>query len=329
LDLFTYRAFGLRIDSDTAVPGLEDVRGEVISPAPLSIRLHGRSAVLPPRAPRGMMRFTSDEPREGARPGLVIRELEGGDHFHFRYHDETEFLVRRDGSEVEAWWPDNLTLEDTATYLLGPVIAFVLRLRGLIALHASAVEFDGSAALFLGPPGAGKSTTAAAFSLRGFPVLTDDLAIVTRISSRLHVVPSYPRVRLWDESVRSLMGAPDALPLLTPSWEKRYLPLHATAGGFASDPRPIAALFVLHERENATDAPRVERLATREAFPSVIGNLLDKRAIPGEPPGMDLRFAAELLTEVPAFTLVGHVNPVRLDQLCERVRALVASLSAT
>jgi hypothetical protein len=310
------------------VPGLEHAHCEVISPGTLSVRLHG-TGTYPPRPPHGgIVRFTSEEPGEGNQPGLLICELEGGDHFHFLYHDGTEFLVRGDGLEVDAWWPDDLTLEDTATYLLGPVIAFVLRLRGLAALHASAVEIDGSAALFIGPPGAGKSTTAAAFALSGFPVLTDDVAIVTRIAGRLQVVPSYPRVRLWEESVENLMGAPDALPLLTPTWDKRYLPLGSTPGGFATAPRPITALFMLREREESGDAPRVERLATREAFPSVIGNMLDKRAIPGEPPGMDLRFAAELLAEVPVFALIGHADPGRLDELCERVCALVASHSA-
>ena len=51
---------------------------------------------------------------------------------------------------------------------LGPVFAFVLRLRGAVTFHASAVRI-GDAVAFLGPQGAGKSTTAAALALRGCP----------------------------------------------------------------------------------------------------------------------------------------------------------------
>ena len=72
-------------------------------------------------------------------------------------------------------WADALTDADAASYLAGYVLAFVLRLRGSVPLHASAVAIDGRALLFVGDSWAGKSSTAAAFSILGYPVLADDI----------------------------------------------------------------------------------------------------------------------------------------------------------
>ena len=122
-------------------------------------------------------------------------------------------------------WPDSSTLEDAATYLLGPVLGFVLRLRGITCLHASAVAVGDRAIALMGPANAGKSTTAAGFSRMGFPVLADDIVALSEPDEILRVQPAYPQLRLWPESAAFLYGSADALPRLTPTWDKRALDL--------------------------------------------------------------------------------------------------------
>src|SRR4029077_10951164 len=117
-------------------------------------------------------------------PALQVAVLEGGKDFGFFYSDGARFAVDRTGCEVYADWAENYTLEDACTYLLGPVIAFVLRLRGVICLHASAVIVDGRAIALFGLAGAGKSTTVAACALRGFSVLSDDVAVLADLGNR-------------------------------------------------------------------------------------------------------------------------------------------------
>jgi hypothetical protein len=107
-------------------------------------------------------------------------------HLRLRYNDATEFVLDQRGSRVWATWPDTSTLEDTATYLLGPVLGLVLHLRGIPCLHASSVAIGDRAIALLGGAGAGKSTTAAAFAQRGFPVLTDDIVALSRQAESLH-----------------------------------------------------------------------------------------------------------------------------------------------
>lgn len=69
-------------------------------------------------------------------------------------------------------------LVECAIYLQGTVLGVLLNQRGKIVLHASAVEMGGKAVLFCGPSGEGKSTMAAALSMRGHRVIGDDVCAI-------------------------------------------------------------------------------------------------------------------------------------------------------
>lgn len=109
-------------------------------------------------------------------------------------------------------------------------------------MHASAVAIDGRAIVIAGNPGAGKSTTAAAFARAGATVITEDVAPVVWINGSPCIAPGYPRIRLWEDSASTLFGE---LPPLTPTWPKRYLDVTRQ---FASAPVPIAKIVILEER---------------------------------------------------------------------------------
>ena len=88
--------------------------------------------------------YASPTGDQHGQPTLQVGTLDGGNYFGFFYCDGARFAVDRGGREIWADWPDNYTLEDACTYLIGPVIAFALRLRGVISLHASAIAVDES-----------------------------------------------------------------------------------------------------------------------------------------------------------------------------------------
>ena len=189
--------------------------------------------------------YSGTNANDHGQPTLTVCKLDDGAWFHLRYADGTEFLVDRPGKRLWATWQEPLTVEDTATYLLGPVMGFVLLLRGTHALHASAINVGGHAIAIVGPAGAGKSTTAAAFAKLGYGVLAEDVITLAREGGELMVQPAYPCIRLWPASVAALFGAPDALPLLTPNWDKRYLDLAGDDGRyqFQSDASPLRAIY--------------------------------------------------------------------------------------
>ena len=87
-------------------------------------------------------------------------------------------------------------------FLLGSAFGALLHQRGLLPLHANAVEVDGKAVAFMGESGAGKSTLAAWFHDAGHRVLADDVCVIRfDEQQRPMACPGLPRLRLWQDAI--------------------------------------------------------------------------------------------------------------------------------
>jgi hypothetical protein len=314
-----YTAFGLSLCADQPLPGL------VARPAAGPIDVQINLGAMPP----GWEKLGPDDPDQFpwyASPGhdapgvptLVVRRRSQGRFFHLRYGDATEFAVERNGTKVWATWPATATLADTTTYLLGPVLGLVLRLHGLVCLHASVVALDGQALALFGLAGAGKSTLAAAFARRGAVVLTDDIAVLEMNGAAFRVRPAFPQLRLWPESVRLLFGHESALQPLTPNWEKRGLDLTRPEFRFAEKAAPLAAIYLLGDRraENAPcieELPQAGRLVTL-AHNTYVNYLLDRQMRAAE-----FQILGRLVAATPMRRAVAHTDPERVLDLCSAI----------
>lgn len=272
---YSYTAFGLTLEASDPIPGLHAVSHR--RPADIRIWMNdGLPGVCNDAA--GELWYPAST-IDGHADGLKVWRLGGGRFFRLLYADGTEFFVDRRGIEIYARWPNWSTLEDTAIYLLGPVLGFALRLRGTVCLHASAVQIGNAAIALLGPGEAGKSTTAAAFSRMGYRILTDDVAPLLEAGGAPHLQPSYPQLRLWPDSVALLYGSEGALRRLTPSWAKCALDLTSAGDRFQHEPLPLAAVYVLAGR--AGSELRIEAITGCGRLPalvahSYVGYLLDR-----------------------------------------------------
>ena len=81
-------------------------------------------------------------------------------------------------------------------FLEGSLLAHVLAAEGLLALHASAVEWGGAALAIVGPSGWGKSTLAAVFCAAGARLVADDALRVDVSGSSATCFPGSRRLRL-------------------------------------------------------------------------------------------------------------------------------------
>jgi len=77
---------------------------------------------------------------------------------------------------VVATWAGPIVRSKTQLHICLPVLGLLLRCKGVTCLHASAVSFGEHSVAFVGPAGAGKSTTAATFARQGYGVISDDIA---------------------------------------------------------------------------------------------------------------------------------------------------------
>jgi hypothetical protein len=235
------------------------------------------------------------------------------------YGDGTRFAVERCGCEVSADWPESHTLEDACTYLLGPVLGFVLRLRGVVCLHASAVAVADRAIALVGLPGAGKSTIAAAFACAGYPVLSDDVVPLADKGARFLVQPGYPRVNLWPDSVRTLFGSQDALPRITPTWDKRYLTLGQNGQGFASSPLPLEAVYILDSRDETLILPIIDELSGKEAFMALAPNTYVNYLLDQDMLRTEFDVLGRLVSSIPVRRVRPPAESSAIFSLCEAI----------
>jgi hypothetical protein len=307
--------YNLGISANRAIPG-------VPSSATDSIDVRIRFGSLPAwvhelDSRESQLSYTSEYTDSSGQPLLHVFRLLGGRYHHFRYADQTEFLIDNAGSEVWSRWPGPLTIEDAATYLLGPVLGFVLLLRGVVCLHASAVVVDSEAMALVGPAGSGKSTTAAAFSSRGFGILAEDVVTLDDRDDRFLVRPSYPGIRLWPASVKALYGAESHLPRLTPNWDKRYLDLTERPEQFGQNALPLSAIYVLGERSHEAAAPFVQPLDRPNTLLSLIANTYTNYLMDKQMHARQFDLLTRVLAKVPVRKVTPHADARRLQELCD------------
>lgn len=312
-------AYGLVIQAASMIPGALTLNSA--RPADLRVWLgempEWRNAALP----AALILHTTPYEDDFGQPVMRAWDLAGGEYLRLLYADGTEFILDRRGTEIWATWPESQTLEDMATYLLGPVLGLVLRLRGLTCLHASAVVLDGQAIALVGASGAGKSTTAAAFAQAGYQVMADDIVALDEQSGAFLVRPAYPRLRLWPPSVEALYGAEDALPLMTPTWDKRYLDLVEKKFWFQGGSLPLAAIYLLDQRRSDQDAPFVEPLSNNQKLVSLMANTYANYLLNRQMRADEFRSLGRLCREIPLRKVVPNADPKLLSELCQTIVA--------
>jgi hypothetical protein len=246
-------------------------------------------------------------------------------YFELTYADATQFVIDQAAHHLWGTFSAPLTLEDFAVYLRGPIMGFVLRRRGVIALHASAL-FLGNAVVLCGPSESGKSTTAAAMALRGTPVLSDDIAAIKSEEGRFQIEPGYPRVCMWPEAVQELLGETDALPHLTPNWEKCFLPLDGTRAKFESQKCLLGAVYLLSPRTADVHSPRIEEISARQALLELVQNTYMNWLLDREQRAAEFQVLSDLVATVPVRRIVPHSDPAKIAALCDLIVADVQSL---
>lgn len=234
----SYRLFGLSIASELALPELPETEA---AGAPDVVIVHREIAVA------------------GQSPGVIA--LDEG--VLLTIEDVARYWVR-DGSRIDVEPVADCDPRNVRLFLLGSAFGMLLHQRGLLPLHANAIEINGKAVAFMGESGAGKSTLAAWFHDRGFPILADDVCVVSPSSDGATVSPGLPRLRLWlealEQSGRDQRGLQRSYAGDTP-YEKFDVPLDLISG---SETR-LAAVYLL-ERGAKSHIDRLFGSAAAEAI---------------------------------------------------------------
>ncbi|WP_136601135.1 phosphoenolpyruvate carboxykinase (ATP) [Salinigranum halophilum] len=182
-----YSAYGLTIESEVALPELppidvDDQSGDV------AVR-RGDVAPVP-----------------GASEETGTEHFQGGPQSCKLTYDSIGSFLIEDGSRIvfDPVAPDVVHTKFFRRVIENQALGILLHQRGLLVLHASAIAIDGTAAVFIGPRGAGKSTTAAAFYEQGFPVIADDVVAIRVSSTPPTIVPGVSELRLMPDAAEMM-----------------------------------------------------------------------------------------------------------------------------
>ena len=293
-----HRAAGLIVAADRALPGFVPATGQ--EHPDVRIYLETRPAW---HAAPSIPLHSADRHNASGHPIVTVSRSPEG--FHFQYADRTRAWVAANGNDVWCTWPASASLEDTCTYLAGPILGLVLRLRGALAFHASAVQIGTGAIGFVGPHDAGKSTLAAALGAAGCPVVTDDLLHVRADRSGWVAEPFPSMLKLWPDGARLALGGSAELPLIAEGWDKRALRLGDTIPAVTA-PIPLLALACLEPRDvTSTIAPISPGTAlVRLAANSSAAHLLD-----GTTRAAEFQALSLLVRWAPCVTITPPLDP--------------------
>ena len=241
-----YRAYGLAIDSALPLPELfaEDAAE---NDADIAITLGTVPEAGPDTAQRiGPFVWATPEQFWLCIPGIA----------RFRIAAGQKIVIDRDQAG---------DMDGIRAFLLGTALGVLLAQRRHLMLHGNAIRVGEGCVVCVGPSGMGKSTLAAGFHRRGFPLLTDDLVMV---DDHRCVTPGLPRIKLWADTTQAL--AIDTAPLrrIRPKLEKFSYPVPA---GFADTVMPVHAVYTLAITNG--DIVTIEPLAGFAKFNEVRSNI--------------------------------------------------------
>lgn len=290
-----YSLYGLTVESELPLPGAR--------------------AIAPSRPDLVIRRAAQSRPLvEPVRGVFALRR--DGDEFVFDFPDGTQVVVSGDASRIDVSWPPQFTPRYAATYLMNVVMAFVMRARGHETLHASAVLIDDAAVIFAGTSGAGKSTIAAALALRGFPLISEDVAAIIDGGTKFDVVSAHAHIRLWPDVAALLFGSAEALPLIAGAEWKRSFDV---ADGFAHGRFELGAIYSIEDRAAGARTPRVEPLEGRQALLDLIAASYKSAAPDATMSPEEFDLLGRMVRHVPARLVVPGTDLATLPDMIDTI----------
>lgn len=243
------------------------------------------------------------------------------DSLYLRWSDLFEFHISADGRRIVGRPLNGISREAFQTYLVSQVLSFALLRQGIEPLHSTTVVVNGEAVALLGDCGYGKSSLGAAFLRAGHRLLTDDLLVVKEEKGRFLAQPGPPRLKLFPEVARAVLGKEPAGVPMNPQTPKLVLSL--TSGEAATSPAPLRGFYLLPAAGAARHQISLRRLRPRQAFLALVANTFNPVITESKRLARQFQTAARLAEALPVKALS---YPRGLEQLPAVVAAVERDL---
>lgn len=222
-------------------------------------------------------------------------------------------MFMRGGREI-ILEPQSGTDHATLSAFILDYLATLLHQRGRFVLHASALVIHDGVMAFIGKSGLGKSTLALKLYALGHSLVADDLVSIYLESDTPMVVPTYPELNVWPETLTALSHDPRRFERVRPASEKRAVP---TSERFTQHPRPLRRIYVLSEGETT----RIGSLSPREATFALVRHSYRAELSEGSSAAIHLFQCAQLARTIPIRCLQIHRTPDSIETVAHLVEA--------
>ncbi len=304
--MYYYKAFGLIISSDIKLP-------------PLHLLLQSQDA---PSIDVTIRRGEIDKNglKQATTIGLYCQVA--ANHLWLHVPNIAWFEVI-DGNQIVVMPEPGVDQQSIRLYILGSCLGCILHQRHFLVMHANTIRFGDQCVMFAGASGNGKSTLAAAFHQRGQQVLADD---VSAINSQGEVIPSYPQLKLWYDTIKQLDIELAGLNKIRLQVNKYAYPLDDDS--FCQKPLPLAAIYLLntHNQEGFLKEP----ITGFNKFNPIKNNTYRPSYIKGlELQSIQLQQASKLAGQIHITSITRPNQLFQIDQLIDFIQQDMVSHGMT
>lgn len=230
-------------------------------------------------------------------PHATFHRLPDG--YLVRFAGRADFFLANDSDLVTGRPADTGSEESVQFLYTNQIVPLLLHRAGKVVLHGSAITTSGYALGFAGPSGRGKSTLAAAFARAGYPFLTDDGLLIEPRGDAYVAMPSFPQLRLWDDSNEAVLGGPGAG---APSDDQEKRGIAASAEmPHETQPAGLRAIYLLGPGE--AESVAIEALAPPAAFNQLLHHSFILDVENRARMRLNWNQIAEMAAKIPCFTL--------------------------
>lgn len=245
---FLYRAYGLLVASAIELPEL--LPGDGIP----DILIREESVPKRLANPQTTSRYIQTD----ASQTLLLLEAQVG----------ANFLVRN-GNEILVEVISRESIDAIRLAIFGYCLTALLFQRGYLVLHGNAIKTARGAVTICGNQRAGKSTLTTALYKEGFGIIADDLTAVNMQQSRPTVIPGFPRLKLWKDTLDYFDEPIGSLTPIMPDMDKYNFPLN---GSFHHQSERLVAIYIVKKSADV-DEPQLRYLSGIEKFRAICSQI--------------------------------------------------------
>ena len=284
---YTYKAFGLIIQSDFEIP--EFMPSNEIEDVKITLE----------KVPKKLDQVIKKGVKYQAAQNEFLLEVE----------KIAKYYVKN-GCEISIETLTGNVNKEVRLFMLGSAFGALFIQRGLLPIHGSAIKFGNSACIFSGLSGVGKSSIAATLVLKGFQFLADDICVIDK---NLNVVPGFPHMKIWKDILDSLKIKADTLTEIRAEIKKYHIPFNL---GFYNDSLPLSKIFIINTKN--TPGYEFEELKGLQKFNAVKSNTYRYRFVGGLDKQLDhFQTLNKLLPEVEVYVVSRPQSPIMLDEFAD------------